>query len=88
MIRNLVLAVAFVTISSCEIQAQAVVCPPHLSYCYEKPILKQQRFEDFEAEIMASARGFNDSLDRRLRSSDRGLYWELRRSRYCNSVSC
>lgn len=32
-------------------EKKAIVCPPHLDYCYKKPVLPEKKFEDELKEI-------------------------------------
>jgi hypothetical protein len=43
---------------------KAVVCPPHLSYCYEKPVLREKPVADDIAEIEQRMRILRDLQDR------------------------
>jgi hypothetical protein len=94
MIRNLVLAVVFVTLGSCDTQAREqkfIVCPTNKDYCYyqTKPILDQPRYEDVEADIMAQNRAGLAEIRRQHGIDDgSGLTRALRRSFYCNSLGC
>lgn len=85
--RYLLLAIAFVTIGSCETRAQAVVCPPHLPYCYEKPILQrmtpQDQWNEFKAELQRDLA----ASEYRQRAAMHGLDYQLRRAQLCNSVT-
>lgn len=61
--------------------ARALVCPPHLSYCYydTKPIEPRMRAEDQEAEIWRMIDGAN----RRIERQDR----EMLRRQYLDSLT-
>lgn len=76
------LAVVFVLVGSCEVQAQrrAIICPPQLSYCYEKPILPQKTVEDEIAELEARLRSYRAEGEFRSRMSDIELRYQLLRS--------
>lgn len=45
-------------------QKRAVVCPPHLDYCYEKPVLRDKPVADDIAEIEQRMRILRDLQDR------------------------
>lgn len=85
--RYLTLAIVFVTVGSCEGFAQrAVVCPPNLSYCYEKPVLPRMTAQDEYRQLKAELDRDLAAVESRARSADYGLRYQLGRAQFCNSI--
>jgi hypothetical protein len=62
---------ALMLLASPALAEQAIVCPPHLDYCYKKPVLQEKKFDDMVDELRAQI--YRDRLaiqqeDRELRS--------------------
>lgn len=65
---------------------RAVVCPPNLSYCYEKPVLKEMRVIDEYNALKAELDRDLAAVEHRLRWGGASLDYQLRRAGVCNSV--
>jgi hypothetical protein len=59
---------------------RAVVCPSNLSYCYEKPVLKEKRVIDEYNDIVEEMRQARIALELRSQASSAGLDYQLERA--------
>lgn len=61
-------------------QRTAVVCPPHLSYCYEKPVLPQKTARDQYNDIVQEMAAATAAARRGIANSGDALRYELDRA--------
>lgn len=80
---NRVIIAALAALSSCNpaLAQRAAVCPPNLSYCYEKRGDRAD-WEAFKAQLDADTA----AVQYRLWRADAGLDRQLRRAQFCNSI--
>jgi hypothetical protein len=81
MIRRTTMAI-LVLVASCNpaLAQRAVVCPPHLSYCYEKPVYREQPARDAWEEFKAGLDRDTAAVQQRLRDGGASLDWQLERA--------
>lgn len=88
MLREAALAFVFVVVGSCNptFAQRAVICPPHLSYCYEKPVLREMTGQDKWNQMKAELQSDLAAVEWRMRTGSYGLDYQLHRAQSCNSV--
>ncbi len=80
------IAVLLVLISSSALAQRAVVCPPHLDYCYEKPVLREMTGRDQYNKLKAEMDADLAAVQNRARAADYGFQYQMNRARFCNSI--
>jgi hypothetical protein len=68
------------SISAQAAEKKAIVCPPRLSYCYEKPVYREPDPADVIAESNARMQIYRELDALRSGSTSYGLQYELNRS--------